>query len=293
MDVENMDCNIAPFLQQAKGKTNLPSLSKNIYTLLKSATDTDMNYQQLAVIIKQFPEISARLIFLANSAWLAPAQPISSIEQACSMLGHSVVKSVSFGVSISSFFDTRKCPGFKTNHFWSTSILVSEGAGLLASRMSNQVDCIDFEQTVQSAGLLHNIGLLWLADNLPKETDKALQVIVDDPSLTINEGLLQYAGTDYCEVGGWLGDQLGFPDVLTVAVKHHLASDYQEPFWEAALLVGSAAAMVAALHNQSDKVLENARLDALGLSYSDQEIVFKQLSKNYAKTQELAKTMFA
>lgn len=293
MGVENMDSNTAPFLQQAKGKTNLPSLSKNINKLLKSVTAVDVNYRQLAGVIKQFPEISARLLFLANSAWSAPVKPIGSVEEACSRLGHSIVQSVSFGVSISSSFDTRKCPSFKASNFWTTSMLVSEGAGFLASRLPSQVDCIDFEQTVQSAGLLHYIGLLWLADNLPQETDKALQAIVIDPTLTMNKALLQYTGTDYCEVGGWLGDQLGFPDVLTVAIKHHLDSGYQGPFWEGALLVGSAAAMVAALHNQSDEMPESACQKALGLSHSEQEAVFKRLTKNYTRTQELAITMFA
>ncbi len=256
MVIENANCRIAPFLQQAEGKTNLPSLSRNINKLLKTITDTNVNYQQLAELIKQSPEISARLIFLANSAWCAPERPISSIEQACSMLGHSIVKSISFGVSISSAFDTNKCPGFKASYFWTTNILVSEGVGLLASRLSNKINYIDFVQTGQSAGTLHNIGLLWLADNLPKETDKALKAIVAEPSLTINESLLQYTGTNYCEVGGWLSNQLGFPEVLSVAITHHLDSDYQDSFWEIALLVGSAAAMVDALHKQSEDAKE-------------------------------------
>lgn len=291
MILEN--CNTTSFLQQNKGKTNLPSLSKNVNRLLKTITDADVNYQQLAEIIKQSPEISTRLIFLANSAWVAPTRPVSSIVQACSILGHSIVKSISFGISISSSFDTRKCPGFKADHFWTTSMLVSEGAGLLASRLSIEIDCFDFEQTAQSAGLLHNIGLLWLADNLPNETNKALQEIATEPSLSVSETLLQYTGTGYCEVGGWLGDQLGFPEVLIVAIKHHLDNDYQESFWEAALLVGSAAIMVTALHEGSDELPKNARLEALGLSYAAQEIVFKQLSRNYAKTHELARTMLA
>lgn len=113
MVIENTNCKTAPFLQQAEGKTNLPSLSKNINKLLKTITEANVNYQQLAEIIKQFPEISTRLIFLANSSWCAPARPISSIEQACSMLGYSIVKSISFGVSISSSFDTNKCPGLR------------------------------------------------------------------------------------------------------------------------------------------------------------------------------------
>ncbi len=293
MVIENTNCNMAPFLQRAEGKTNLPSLSKNINELLKAITDANVNYQQLAEIIKQFPEIYTRLIFLANSAWCAPAKPISSIEQACSMLGYSIVKSISFGVSISSSFDSNKCPSFKANHYWTTSILVSNGVSLLASRLPNKINCLGFEQTGQSAGILHNIGLLWLADNLPKETDKALKAIEAEPSLTINEALLQYTGTDYCEVGGWLSSQLGFPEVLTIAISHHRDRDYHESFWETALLVGSTAAMVTALHKQSDEAPENNQLETLGISYSAQQIVFKQLSSNYVKTQELANIMFA
>lgn len=116
-----MTHDIAHFLEQAKENTNLPSLSKNINKLLQSITDPNKNYKQLAEIVMQFPEISTRLIFLANSAWTAPKTPITSVEQACSILGHSIVKSISFGVSISSAFDTRKCPNFKANHFWYTS----------------------------------------------------------------------------------------------------------------------------------------------------------------------------
>src|SRR5665648_307584 len=135
MVIEN--CNTTTFLQQNKGNTNLPSLSKNVNRLLRTVPDSNVNFEQLAEIIKQSPEISTRLIFLANSAWAAPTRPISSIVQACSILGHSIVKSISFGISISSSFDTRKCPGFKAEHFWTTSMLVSEGTGLLASRLSN------------------------------------------------------------------------------------------------------------------------------------------------------------
>ncbi|HNP27039.1 MAG TPA: hypothetical protein PKM20_09885, partial [Nitrosomonas sp.] len=84
----------------------------------------------------------------------------------------------------------------------------------------------------------------------------------------------------------------GFPKVLTVAIRHHLDSRYQESFWEIALLVGSSTAMVAALHKKSDEMPENKQLETLGLSYSEQKIVFKKLSRDYVKTQELAKAMF-
>jgi len=283
---------MASILEKIKGQTNLPSLAKNINLLMQSLTDNNLNYRQLAAIIKQHPEIATRLIFLANSPWAAPVRPISSIEQACSILGISIVKSITFGISIASSFDTRKCPAFNAEHFWTTSMLVAEGAGLLASKLSKKPELVEFEQTAQTAGILHNVGLLWLADNLPEETNMALEKVVAEQSLTVNDALLQCTGTDYCEVGGWIGDQLTLPNVLVVAIKHHLDSDYQESSWEIAQMVGSATKMVASLHNQSDKAPENARLEALGLDLSTQMYIFQQLSKKFEKTQELAKTLF-
>ena len=294
MNDKNKDSNVVPFLQRAKEKTNLPSLSKNINGLLKTIANADINTRQLADTVKQFPEISTRLIFLANSAWSAPSKPINSVKDACSLLGHSIVKSISFGVSIASSFDTRKCPSFKADLFWFTSMMVGQGARLLASKLSDNIPIEDnnFEETVQTAGILHNIGLLWLADNLPKETDEALKKIATNPSVSMNEALLQYTGTDYCEVGGWLSTQLGFPSVLIIGIKNHLDSHYQESFWEAALLVGSAKTMVTKLHNQNGEIPENTRLEELGLDSSAQQVVFQQLSKESKKTRELAKLLF-
>ncbi len=292
---KDSDSNVAPSLQRAKEKTNLPSLSNKINGLLKTITNIDVNTHQLADTVKQFPEISTRLIFLANSAWSAPSKPINNVEEACTMLGHSIVKSISFGISIASSFDTRKCPSFKADQFWFTSMMVGQGARLLASKLSDNVTTEDknFKETIQSAGILHNIGLLWLADNLPNETDKALKQIATNPSIAINEALLQYTETDYCKAGGWLSTQLGFPKILIVAIEHHLDSHYQESFWEAALLVGSAKTMVTELHNQNGETPENIRLEKLGLDPSIQQMVFQQLSIESKKTRELAKTLFA
>jgi len=283
---------MASILEKIKGQTNLPSLPKNLNLLMRSLTDNNLNYKRLAMIIKQHPEIATRLIFLANSPWAAPTRPISSIEQACSILGISIVKSISFGISIASSFDARKCPAFNAEHYWTTSMLVAEGVSLLASKLSKKPELDDFEQTAQTAGILHNLGLLWLADNFPAETNLALEKVATEPSLTVNEALLQYIETDYCEVGGWIGNQLTLPEVLVIAIKHHLDNDYQESSWEIAQIVGSASKMVATLHKQGDKAPENARLEALGLDLSTQMYVFQQLSKKFEKTQELAKILF-
>jgi HD-like signal output (HDOD) protein len=289
-----MENNLTAILQKLSQPIQLPSLAKNIHVLMQSLTNDNLGYQQLAEVLKHYPEITARLLFLANSSWSAPISPITSIEQACSRLGTSIVKSISIAISIASSFDTRRCPFFNTVHFWTTSMLVAEGAGLLASKLPSPLASTELEQSAQTAGVLHNLGVLWLADNLPVETDKALQMMADESSsLTFRDSLRQCIGTDYCEIGGKLAKQLKLPEVLSVAMEHHLNPDYQESSWEMALLTGEAAKMASALlHKQTEVIPSNSRLEKLGIDSATQKLIFQQLSKNFDKTHQLAKTLF-
>ncbi|MCK4840580.1 MAG: HDOD domain-containing protein [Methylococcales bacterium] len=281
-------------LQQKLSKPlKLPALAKNIHVLMQSLADENMDYRQLAEVIRHYPDITARIIFLVNSPWSAPISPVNNIEQACSRLGVPIVKSISIALSIASSFDTKKCPLFSTVYFWTTSMLVVEGATMLASKLPNHISSLEFKQTAQTAGILHNLGLLWLADNFPIETDKALQMIIDEPySLSVSDSLKQCTGTDYCEVGGWIAKQLGFPEVLVTPIEYHLNPDYQESSWEIALLIGSAARMVSALHKQADEISTDSRLELLGLNPATQKLIYQKLSMNFEKNLELAKILF-
>lgn len=283
---------MTPFEKKILGKIKLPSLAKNMPFLMQALDNEELNHYQLANVIKQFPVISARLIFLTNSPWSSPITPITNIEHACARLGTSIVKSLSIAISISSSFDTRKCPTFDTERFWTTSILVAEGAGLLASKLPNNTDSVEFKNTAYTAGLLHNLGLLWLADSLPQETEKAFLSVYEAPLLPLSEALKQHTGADYCEAGNWIGKQMKFPAVLNIAIKYHHTVAYKKASWETSLLVGAATNMVSSLHKKSNEMPTNIRLESLGLGYSTQGSIFQQLSKNFEKTRELAKTLF-
>lgn len=280
--------NMTPFQQKCSEKIRLPSLTKNIHILMHELTNNELNFQQLANIIMHYPEISARLIFLVNSPWSAPVHPISSIEQACSRLGASTVKSISIAMSIASSFDTEKCSGFDPEYFWTSSMQVAEGAGLLAAELPNSTE---LTQTAHTAGVLHNIGLLWLADNLPKETNQALLMTAEDKTFTLSKALLQCTGADYSHVGAWIGKQWNMPEILLVAMQYHRDMDYQKKHYEMALLVGSAATMSTAIYHQYDQLPENKHLERLGLDTAKQQRIMQRLSKNFAKTHELAKML--
>lgn len=280
---------MSPFQQKIVSQIRLSPFAVNIHLLMDALSNEGLNFRQLAAVLSQYPVIVARLLALANSAWVAPLIPITTIESACARLGMSVVKSVSVATAVSSSFNASSCPEFNVGVFWTNSILMSDGAFFLAAHLpKKQRD--ELAKTAQTAGILHGLGLLWLAENLPRETGKALQQVSADASLSLDEALIQCAGVGYCQAGAWIGQQWKLPDVLIIAMRHHLDASYREHAWELALLIGSALKMVSAL---PDSMPVNNALTDLGVTIEQQAIVFKQLSGRYEKTRTLANELFA
>ena len=242
MQQNNAENLLANFLQKYKGQIRIANLKMNVHRLMSALADDGMGPKQLADVLQHYPVINARLIGLANSPWVRPATPITNIETACIWLGSSQVKAVSIAIAVSSSFNTARCPSFNPIRFWTTSMLVAEGAVLLASKLPDKANYPqDMEQILKTGGILHNLGLLWLADILALETEQALKLTAADPSFTVNQTLMEGIGIDFCTIGAWVGEQWNIPDELTAIIAHHRDDGYQENRSVYELLIGSAA----------------------------------------------------
>lgn len=287
-----MEHEIKHILNKVNGEVRLPALSSNFNVLMHTLADNEISLQKLASVIRNYPEITARLIALANSAWSAPVKPVTNIENACFRLGTSVVTSVWIALTVSYHFNPFRCPGFDLEKFWATSLLVAEGGRLLASALPNGNARDELIKTAQTAGMLHNLGLLWLAENLPEETGAALRMATSEPALTVSQSLFECVGADYCEVGGWLGNQWLLPEILVVAMSHHQEADYQGRYWEIARLIGMAAEMAGASFKNIGYVPETDCLEKLGLSLLSLNKISQRLADNLDNTRDLVRTLF-
>lgn len=268
----------------------LPVLPPGIPYLLQALADENIDYQKLEVIIGRFPSIAARLVSLANSAWAAPQVPVTSLKLACSKLGLILVRSVSITLSVSSPFDHTRCSAFDAERFWCTAILVADGAELLASYAGSYKE-LD-SRTIHTAGLLHNLGLLWLAENRSQETAQAFEVAAADDQVLVKQSLKSIIGTDYCEIGGYLGRAWLLPDVLATTMEHHRNPGYTGTDWWSTTVVGAAAAMVSALFKELDHPPEDShRLDRLKIKPAVRDEVYAKLIAKFKDTRELARTL--
>ena len=155
------------------------------------------------------PSIAARLVAIANSAWSNPVAPVTSIAEACNRLGLNVVRTTTIALAIGQSFDHKRCPSFDAEKFWCTSIIGSNLASELAPTVGVEPNI------ARTGALLHNIGLLWLADIMPSETDESLAVAGGSPEHTVDKRLKNNTGSDRQEASLYLYDAWQLPDALT------------------------------------------------------------------------------
>ena len=166
MTVNSMHAGDSTFNQLAT--LQLPSMPAGAPYLLKSLTDESIDFVELASVVEKFPGIAGKLISLVNSAWSAPASEVTSLEATCSRLGLGVVRSTSIALAVASPFNSTRCPSFDLEYYWCSVLLTADAASRLVAVSSSKHE---FEPaTARAAGLLHNLGLLWLADCQQRST---------------------------------------------------------------------------------------------------------------------------
>lgn len=281
----------SPLKEKLATPIRLSSMVTNIHVLVSSLADESLDFRQLAVVLGHYPVIAARILALANSAWAAPAMPVTTLENACARLGATVVKSMTIAIAVASSFNQANCPAFDSQQFWLNSLLVAEGAFLLAQQLpTGYVCCAD---TTKTAGIIHGIGLLWMVEHLPVETGQALQQVAQDRSIPLNQALQDWTGGDYCWVGAWIAKQWHIPEVLVMVLQYHQDDSYRGDAWEMSAIVGAALTMAMALPPAADASLPaNEALLALGIDQDKQQAIFEQLVRKYEKTKLLAQEIF-
>lgn len=244
----------------------IPALQAGVPQLLKKLSQDDVELTELSNAIAEFPSISSRLLFLANSAWSAPVVPIDNIQLACSKLGLSVIRSVSIALSIATPFNPLLCKTFEPYRYWLNALMVGDITRSLAS----EIEAIPESQTatLQTAGILHNIGLLWLADRLPSETARALSDYLSNPLVSLDHHLSNHCNFGYCAVNGKLASAWNFPPLLHNAIQYHNSPEFNGDFYQQTHTIGLATAICEHLliEDSQAKEFTDSRTALLGLS---------------------------
>ena len=198
---------------------SLPSLPSLYSELMDALQSSDSSIQKIGQIVSKDIAMTAKILQLVNSAFFGVPRHISSPEQAVGLLGLDTVKALILTVGVFSSFQHTRVPGFRVDTLWSHCI----ATGAIAREIA-RAETLDKENTDNTfmAGLLHDVGQLIIAAEIPDQYGEVLKKLQNQPD-SLYEIEHQTIGSSHAEVGAYLLGLWGFPDAIIEAVAfHHL-----------------------------------------------------------------------
>jgi len=152
----------------------LPPLPATAQEILTCFGDEFIDADKVATVVEGDPGICAKLLGLANSAYFGLAEPVNDMGEAISrVLGVDTVRSLVLAMAIQKSFNSKECPEFDVDRFWTQSLMAAECCKKIAV---TDEDAGDTERDLAyAAGLCHNLGLMALTHIEPARTNGVLK----------------------------------------------------------------------------------------------------------------------
>lgn len=190
---------------------SLPALPETVTAVRTAMDDPATDARRIAEILSGDPSLSAKVISLANSSAYGFAHRVNTVDMAVTLLGLREIYSVVLASAVVDYFE--EAGGFDHKAFWKRSTFCAT-----ASRIIGQTCGVQSPGVMFSAGLIHDIGRLVLADIAPTryaEVDQAAK----DRDIILRENEL--FGVAHPEVGYILAESWSLPDELALVIRWH------------------------------------------------------------------------
>lgn len=200
------------------GIDTLPSLPLLYHELVQELQSEDVSIKKLSGIISKDISMAAKILQLVNSAFFGLRRQIFHVGDAVVYLGLETIQTLVLSVHAFSQFGSIKVAGLSIEKIWSHSL----ATGVLANKIA-QTEMLGKEviNDAFTAGLLHDLGRVVLAFNLPREYGEVMAQSHQD-ELLLCEAERRLFETTHAEVGAYLLELWGLPDrILESIASHH------------------------------------------------------------------------
>lgn len=247
---------------------SLPSLPSLYAQIIEELQSPDVSPHSIARIISHDPAMIAKILQLVNSAYFGLRRRISNLSQAVTLLGLDTIKALVLTVQVFSQFDPDTALGYSVEKLWQHSSMVGGLARYIAKAEGCNEELIN---DVLMAGLLHDLGKLILAINLPNIYAKVAGM-VQDQGISWVEAECRLFGAAHGETGAYLLGLWGLPESIVEAVAyHHHPQDCETPGFSALTIVHIADALSHEFASSPSMpmsgFLDEGYLDSLGIDH--------------------------
>lgn len=190
----------------------LPAFPRVIREILDNLEKDNSSISALAHLLQHDPVIAGRVIALASSAAVSmrPGAAVHGLAGATSMIGLAKVREIVLNVSMAEFARDSQMSAY----FWEHSVAV----GVTAQEMARY--CHASLDYALIAGLLHDIGQLWMARFYPAEFQAVRRLVAEGKSDIIVAEQELFA-LDHCSVGSVIAEHWGLPEPVVAAIRFH------------------------------------------------------------------------
>lgn len=193
--------------------SSLPAVIDELETALERG---EASMEDLGEIVKKDPDLTARLLRLANSTFYGFPKGVETVAEALSLVGIQQMKQLLTGSSVLEYFQSIPRSTVNMRSFWEHSI----ACGLAAKVIATQRRAPDPELYFVS-GLIHDIGRLVFYLQMPEESVKVLEAYQANNDKHLFEFEKEHYGYEHGEVAGELLKKWDFPNSLVHAVTYH------------------------------------------------------------------------
>ncbi len=219
-------CRHIDLRQAIKSLDALPAMPVIAQKLLALNLDTDEGERMLLVLIEEDPQISAKILGLANSAMIGASRKIATVRDAAMLLGIKRVQSVATCIAIMSLMTKTPAGKFKMQDLWLHSIGIAFAMLGIARSMPEKIRPPDDQ--IFLAGMLHDIGYLALAFLDPVRSDKLhthLTAESERPALEVEREIMEIC---HDELGAELARHWNLPEEIIAVLRYHHNPDAVE-----------------------------------------------------------------
>ncbi len=269
---------------------NLPPLPRESARILTALNDPDIELEKLVELLSTSPILVGRLLGLANSAYFGYPSTVTSLKVAIiNVLGLKLVKSLSLSILLGTALDSSRCSHFESERFWLNTLLTAVSAQKIATLLKQE----SLEPSLAyTSGILLHIGLLAAVHVYPEQMEQLLLLEKKD-ELTLGELMAQYHTIDQYEMGGYLLERWGLPDVFQQVVKHYMDADYQGEVLPMISLLKLANVLVKMMRHDKEGIPSEglALMQALAIKESEILSIKVDVCEKMDDLNALVKTM--
>lgn len=203
---------------------SLPAFPQVVTDILGVLDNDHACLRKLAGHVERDPVITAKIFAQVNSAAARTRteSPPRDVYTAISLIGLTNVRKIVLAHSTVSFL--KDLPrNAQSSHFWEHSVAV----GICAQELA--CNCAVSSDYALVAGLLHDVGQLWMACFYPEELQRVHNATIGRKISTIEAERAQFSGLDHTDIGATLAAHWGLPSTVTAAIQYHHAPDQALP----------------------------------------------------------------